>query len=203
MVSEPGSSEPELKLPQTHCSLLSSNPNHRSSLHPVQLLMKKKTEACRVLMVPHPLSLYQGALSKRRSHPVPKKMVSRAWRLVEMKKGGVFEADGSQEVFLVHHPSELKEEDLAHCVEQWRVEKEVLEEGSLVSYQSDQEGSEGPLQATEEEGAIRSGSGVSRQESVQSTLGCEKMKTLSVRLLIMKLSIQACSCESLKLEGEC
>ncbi|KAG5374411.1 hypothetical protein IGI04_042261 [Brassica rapa subsp. trilocularis] len=28
MVSEPGSSEPELKLPQTHCSLLSSNPNH-------------------------------------------------------------------------------------------------------------------------------------------------------------------------------
>ncbi|KAG5374371.1 hypothetical protein IGI04_042322 [Brassica rapa subsp. trilocularis] len=33
---------------------------------------------------------------------------------------------GSQEVFLVHHPSELKEEDFAHCVEQWRVEKEVV-----------------------------------------------------------------------------
>ncbi|KAG5373838.1 hypothetical protein IGI04_042844 [Brassica rapa subsp. trilocularis] len=33
---------------------------------------------------------------------------------------------GSQEVFLVHHTSELKEEDFAHCVEQWRVEKEVV-----------------------------------------------------------------------------
>ena len=55
MVSEPGSSEPELKLPQTHCSLLSSNPNQWSSLHPVQPLMKKKTEAWRVLMVPHPV----------------------------------------------------------------------------------------------------------------------------------------------------
>ncbi|KAG5385437.1 hypothetical protein IGI04_036907 [Brassica rapa subsp. trilocularis] len=36
------------------------------------------------------------------------------------------DVSGSQEVFLVHHPSELKEEDFAHCVEQWRVEKEVV-----------------------------------------------------------------------------
>ena len=37
----------------------------------------------------------------------------------------------------------------------WTYTQSKLEEGSLVSYQSDQEGSEGPLQATEEEGAIR------------------------------------------------
>ncbi|KAG5373899.1 hypothetical protein IGI04_042785, partial [Brassica rapa subsp. trilocularis] len=36
------------------------------------------------------------------------------------------DVSGSQEVFLVHHPSELKEEDFAHCVEQWRVAKEVV-----------------------------------------------------------------------------
>ena len=36
------------------------------------------------------------------------------------------DVSGSQEVFLVHHPSELKEEDFAHCVEQWRVEKEEV-----------------------------------------------------------------------------
>lgn len=37
----------------------------------------------------------------------------------------------------------------------WTYTQSKLEEGSLVSYQSDQEGSEGPLQATEDEGAIR------------------------------------------------
>ncbi|KAL0745480.1 hypothetical protein Bca101_102028 [Brassica carinata] len=102
------------------------------------------------------------------------------------------DVSGSQEVFLVHHPSELKEEDFAHCVEQWRVEKEVvMRHWCVVS-----------LKLTCKLGPILNPSlrrgvyGVSRQESVQSTLGCEKMKTLSVRLLIMKLSIQACSCFS-------
>ncbi|KAF2603491.1 hypothetical protein F2Q70_00028028 [Brassica cretica] len=37
----------------------------------------------------------------------------------------------------------------------WTYTQSKLEEGILVSYQSDQEGSESPLQATEEEGAIR------------------------------------------------
>ncbi|KAG5373754.1 hypothetical protein IGI04_042925 [Brassica rapa subsp. trilocularis] len=44
----------------------------------------------------------------------------------EIAFGGLRNQPGSQEVFLVHHPSELKEEDFAHCVEQWRVEKEVV-----------------------------------------------------------------------------
>ncbi|KAL0745996.1 hypothetical protein Bca101_100775 [Brassica carinata] len=47
------------------------------------------------------------------------KKKTEAWRFLS-------DVSGSQEVFLVHHPSELKEEDFAHCVEQWRVEKEVV-----------------------------------------------------------------------------
>ncbi|KAL0745176.1 hypothetical protein Bca101_100792 [Brassica carinata] len=76
-------------------------------------------------------------------------------------------SSGSQEVFLVHHPSELKEEDFAHCVEQWRVEKEVVMRHWC----------EVSLKLTCKLGPILNPSlrrglyGVSRQESVQSTLG--------------------------------
>ncbi|KAG5410344.1 hypothetical protein IGI04_006663 [Brassica rapa subsp. trilocularis] len=91
---------------------------------------------------------------------------------------------GSQEVFLVHHPSELKEEDFAHCVEQWRVEKEVVMRHWC----------EVSLKLTCKLGPIlnpslRRGAVASLFKRVlklrQSTLGCEKMKaTLSRRLLV-------------------
>ena len=85
------------------------------------------------------------------------------------------DVSGSQVVFLAHHSSELKEEDFAHCVEQWRVEKEVVMRHwcevslkltcklGLILNPSLRRGvkvsnllvKRGPLQATEEEGAIR------------------------------------------------
>ncbi|KAG5384897.1 hypothetical protein IGI04_036367 [Brassica rapa subsp. trilocularis] len=96
------------------------------------------------------------------------------------------DVSGSQDVFLVHHPSELKVGDFCPLSVQWRVEKEVVMRHWC----------EVSLKLTCKLGLIISNPslrrgvyGVSRQESVQSTLGCEKMKTLSVRLLVDKSRI--------------
>ncbi|KAG5374465.1 hypothetical protein IGI04_042255 [Brassica rapa subsp. trilocularis] len=116
MVSEPGSSEPELSFRKSTALISAQTKPLKTlpaeggwrgvmNLKPKLLVQElitsgyKKDEAKRSRFEP-----YHGQIAFR----------------------GLRNQPGSQEVFLVHHPSELKEEDFAHCVEQWRVEKEVV-----------------------------------------------------------------------------
>ncbi|KAF3579552.1 hypothetical protein DY000_02034650 [Brassica cretica] len=76
--------------------------------------------------------------------------IKKASRRCFVEANNQWELPCSQDVFLVHHPSELKVGDFCPLCVQWRVEKEVVMRHCELSA-----GSEGPLQATEEEGAIR------------------------------------------------
>ncbi|KAG5374214.1 hypothetical protein IGI04_042468 [Brassica rapa subsp. trilocularis] len=106
---------------------------------------RKKLEAWSVLLISQPfLSLpdreclfgsrggWRGVMNLKPKLLV-QELITSGYKKDEAKKsrfeiafGGLRNQPGSQEVFLVHHPSELKEEDFAHCVEQWRVEREVV-----------------------------------------------------------------------------
>ncbi|WZZ03283.1 hypothetical protein YC2023_089204 [Brassica napus] len=127
MVSEPGSSEPELSfrkstaLISAQTKLLNSYPSEGGwrgvmNLKPKVLVQElitsgyKKDEAKRSRHWCSNLMMHQGLTQ-----------CTCVLSLLELS-----DVSGSQEVFLVHHPSELKEEDFAHCVEQWRVEREVV-----------------------------------------------------------------------------
>ncbi|KAL0744684.1 hypothetical protein Bca101_100785 [Brassica carinata] len=101
----------------------------------VQLLKKKRLEAMEcypvlkpLLSVPDGESLigsrggWRGVMNLKPKLLV-QELITSGYKKDEAKMKPI---ESSQEVFLVHHPSELKEEDFAHCVEQWRVEKEVV-----------------------------------------------------------------------------
>ncbi|WZZ03306.1 hypothetical protein YC2023_089227 [Brassica napus] len=104
MVSEPGSSEPELSFRKS-TALISAQTK------PLKTLPAKG--GWRGVMNLKPKLLVQ-------------ELITSGYKKDEAKRSRLSDVSGSQEVFLVHHPSELKEEDFAHCVEQWRVEKEVV-----------------------------------------------------------------------------
>ncbi|KAG5373589.1 hypothetical protein IGI04_043093 [Brassica rapa subsp. trilocularis] len=169
MVSEPGSSEPELSFRKS-TALISAQTK------PLKTLPAEG--GWRGVMNLKPKLLVQELITSGYKKDEAKR--SR----FEIAFGGLRNQPGSQEVFLVHHPSELKEEDFAHCVEQWRVEKEVVMRHWC----------EVSLKLTCKLGPIfnpslRRGAVASLFKRVlklrQSTLGCEKMKaTLSRRLLV-------------------
>ncbi|KAF2592662.1 hypothetical protein F2Q70_00044397 [Brassica cretica] len=95
MVSEPGSSEPELQLPQSTCSHLSSNQSLEDMFIRAQILQEE--EVCMErLSNPASNRLVQEVFS----HPVSK-WCPRRWRLEDMKQGRAFEyekQDGGHEL---------------------------------------------------------------------------------------------------------
>ncbi|KAL0745846.1 hypothetical protein Bca101_101638 [Brassica carinata] len=115
MVSEPGSSEPEL------------------SFRKSTALISAQTKPLKTL--PADRGGWRGVMNLKPKLLV-QELITSGYKKDEAKRsrfeiafGGLRNQPGSlcsQDVFLVHHQSELKEEDFAHCVEQWRVEKEVV-----------------------------------------------------------------------------